>query len=98
MKKKQLTEEEKQARKENIQGWIFMALFLVAFIVAFAVYGMQSALFGCPFGFAFFTLTKLCGGLFHGVGWQGMATTRISKTPRLDTEDFRASSSPGRGD
>ena len=46
MKKKQLTEEEKQARKENIQGWIFMALFLVAFIVAFAVYGMQSALFG----------------------------------------------------
>ena len=46
MKKKQLTEEEKQARKENIQGWIFMVLFLVAFIVAFAVYGMQSSLFG----------------------------------------------------
>ena len=46
LKKKQLTEEEKQARKENIQGWIFMLLFLVAFIVAFAVYGMQSSLFG----------------------------------------------------
>ena len=44
--KRELTEEEKRARKENIQGWIFMLLFLVAFILAFALYGMQSSLFG----------------------------------------------------
>ncbi len=44
--KRPLTDEEKQARKENIQGWLFMVFFIVAFIVAFAFYGMQSSLFG----------------------------------------------------
>ena len=44
--KRPLTEEEKQAKKENAQGWLFMIFFLVAFIVMFALYGMQSALFG----------------------------------------------------
>ncbi len=44
--KRELTEEEKQARKENIQGWLFMIFFVVAFILAFALYGMQSSLFG----------------------------------------------------
>ena len=44
--KRLLTEEEKQAKKENAQGWLFMIFFLVAFIVMFALYGMQSALFG----------------------------------------------------
>ena len=44
--KRELTEEEKQARKENIQGWLFMIFFAVAFILAIAFYGMQSSLFG----------------------------------------------------
>ena len=44
--KRPLTEEEKQAKKENAQGWLFMIFFLVAFIVMFALYGMQSTLFG----------------------------------------------------
>ena len=44
--KRPLTEEEKQEKKENAQGWLFMIFFLVAFIVMFALYGMQSTLFG----------------------------------------------------
>ena len=44
--KRPLTDEEKQAKKENAQGWIFMIFFLVAFIAMFVFYGMQSTLFG----------------------------------------------------
>ena len=44
--KRPLTDEEKQAKKENAQGWLFMIFFLVAFIAMFAFYGMQSTLFG----------------------------------------------------
>ena len=44
--KRELTEEEKQARKENIQGWLCGGWGGGAFILAFAFYGMQSSLFG----------------------------------------------------
>ncbi len=49
-KKKVLTEEEKAARKqhikEEIQAYIGMFLFIALFIVMFAMFGTQSALFG----------------------------------------------------
>ncbi len=49
-KKKVLTEEEKAAKKqhmkEELQGYLVAFLFIVAFLAMFAIYGMQSTLFG----------------------------------------------------
>ena len=48
--KKTLTEEEKAARKqhikEEIQAYICMFLFIALFAVMFAMFGMQSTIFG----------------------------------------------------
>ena len=48
--KKVLTEEEKAAKKkhikEEIQAYICMFLFLALFAVMFAMFGMQSSIFG----------------------------------------------------
>ena len=49
-KKKVLTEEEKAARKkhikEEIQAYACMLLFIVLFVVMFALFGAQSNIFG----------------------------------------------------
>lgn len=46
-KKQKLTPEEKKKKlKEDLQGWLFAILFVLIFIAAFAIYGMQSPLFG----------------------------------------------------
>lgn len=44
--KKKLTPEERKAKiKEKIQGFLFAMFFLVIFIAAFAIWGMQSPMF-----------------------------------------------------